>query len=246
MAVNTAIEWTESTWNPVTGCTKISPGCKNCYAERMAGRLHAMRQPNYRNGFRVTLQPHMLPVPLGWKRPQRVFVNSMGDLFHDAVPRDFIDEVFRVMNRADWHCFQVLTKRSANLRKANGRLPWSDHIWAGVTVENMEYVCRIDDLRACGARKKFISFEPLLGPVGAIDLQGIHWVIVGGESGPGARPMRKEWVIEIRDQCLAAGVPFFFKQWGGIRKKANGRNIDGRTWSQQPCELRKPHASANH
>lgn len=232
--MKSTIEWTESTWNPVTGCTKISPGCKNCYAERMARRLCAMNQPNYRQGFKVTLQPHMLSIPLGWKKPQMVFVNSMSDLFHNLVPLDYMGQVFEVMNRADWHCYQVLTKRSGNLQKANGSLPWSDHIWAGVTVENAEYAFRIDDLRKSGAQRRFISFEPLLGPAGRIDLSGIDWVIVGGESGPGARPMLKEWVIEIRDQCIKQGIPFFFKQWGGVKKKANGRSLDGHLWNELP------------
>lgn len=237
MAQKSTIEWTESTWNPVTGCTKISPGCKNCYAERMARRLNAMKQPNYRNGFKVTLQPQMLHVPLGWKKSQMVFVNSMSDLFHDEVPFDYINEIFDVMNRASWHRYQVLTKRSGNLRKANGSLPWAGNIWAGVTVESAEYTYRIDNLRESGACNKFISFEPLLGPVGILDLPGIDWVIAGGESGPGARPVEKEWVTDIRDQCIAAGVPFFFKQWGGVRKKANGRMLEGRLWSQMPGDL---------
>lgn len=237
MANKSTIEWTESTWNPVTGCTKISPGCKNCYAERMARRLQAMNQHNYRNGFKLTLQPQMLDLPLHWKKPQMIFVNSMGDLFHDSVPVKFIEQVFAVMNRANWHCYQILTKRSKNLQKANGSLPWSKNIWAGVTIENSEYLYRIDNLRKSGAFGKFISFEPLIGRVGKIDLRGIDWVIVGGESGPGARPIMKEWVTEIRDQCIDAGVAFFFKQWGGVRKKANGRTLDGRNWNQTPKSM---------
>jgi len=237
MASNSTIEWTESTWNPVTGCTRISAGCKNCYAERMAHRLQAMNQPNYRNGFRLTLQPQMLDLPLRWRKPQMIFVNSMSDLFHDEVPQSFIERVFGVMNRAPWHCYQILTKRSGNLRKANGSLPWAENIWAGVTVENKDYLYRIDNLRKSGAIRKFISFEPLIGPVGKINLRGIDWVIVGGESGPGARPVQKEWVTEIRDQCIKSGVPFFFKQWGGVRKKQNGRSLEGRVWSQIPVLL---------
>jgi protein gp37 len=239
MAAHSSIEWTQSTWNPITGCSKISPGCGHCYAERMALRLQAMGQPNYRNGFRLTVQPQALELPLRWKKPQMVFVNSMGDLFHDKAPRSFVCQIFEVMNHADWHVYQVLTKRSTNLRAANGSLPWNDHIWMGVTVESAEYVYRIDNLLHSGARNRFISFEPLLGPIGEVDLRGIDWVIVGGESGPGARPISREWVLEIRDQCVQQGVPFFFKQWGGTRKKANGRLLDGQTWNQMPEGLRE-------
>ncbi len=230
----TSIEWTESTWNPVTGCTKISPGCKNCYAERMAKRLQAMGQPNYANGFKVTLHEKMLDSPLHWRKPQVVFVNSMSDLFHKDVPLDFIKRVFSVMNQADHHIFQVLTKRSGRFRKIASHLSWKDNIWMGVTVENRDYLHRIDDLRRTEAKIKFLSIEPLLGPIPHIDLSGIDWVIVGGESGPHARSMKAEWAKEIRDQCLAASVPFFFKQWGGWNKKKAGRNLEGRTWDQMP------------
>ncbi len=234
MAANTKIEWTECTWNPVTGCTKISPGCLNCYAERMARRLRAMGQPNYCNGFRLTLQPHMLDLPLHWRQPRMIFVNSMSDLFHKDVPLEFILKVFGVMRRAPQHCFQILTKRSERLAQLSPKLPWPENIWMGVTVENADYVFRLKDLKHTGAAVKFISFEPLVGPVPRANLDGIDWAIVGGESGPGARPMRPEWVTDIRDRCLAEGIAFFFKQWGGINKKANGRVLENRTWSERP------------
>jgi protein gp37 len=234
MAANSKIEWTQCTWNPVTGCTKVSPGCLNCYAERMARRLQAMGQPNYRNGFRVTLHPHMLEMPLRWRQPRTVFVNSMSDLFHEAVPLEFIQQVFDVMRRAPQHRFQVLTKRSERLLDLAGELPWSENIWMGVTVESDDYAVRIDHLRETDAAIKFISFEPLLGPISECDLEGIGWVIVGGESGPGARPMDREWVIDIRDRCVAANIPFFFKQWGGVNKKENGRSLDDEIWSGMP------------
>jgi len=235
MAANSAIEWTESTWNPLTGCTKISPGCKHCYAERMALRLQAMRQPNYANGFDLTLHENALELPLKWKKPQTIFVNSMSDLFHKAVPVDFIQKTFDVMRRADWHTFQVLTKRSDRLLELSPNLPWKPHIWMGVSVETLDYTFRIDHLRETGAVVKFLSLEPLLGPLPGLHLKGIDWVIVGGESGPGARPMDPAWVLEIRDQCLDAGVPFFFKQWGGTQKKKAGRELDGRTWDEMPA-----------
>jgi protein gp37 len=236
MAANSKIEWTECTWNPVTGCTKISPGCLNCYAERMARRLKAMGQSNYRHGFRLTLHPHMLDLPLSWKQPRSVFVNSMSDLFHEDVPTDFILKVFHVMGRASQHRFQVLTKRSERLEKLSGELHWPPNVWMGVTVENADFAYRIDHLRQTGAAIKFISFEPLLGSVGDTDLKGIDWVIVGGESGPGARPMQKDWVTELRDRCLSCDIPFFFKQWGGVNKKANGRTLDKRIWDDLPEE----------
>lgn len=229
-----AIEWTGSTWNPVTGCTKISPGCKHCYAERMAKRLQAMGQPNYATGFELALHPRSLELPLSWKKPQTIFVNSMSDLFLDQVPTEFIQQVFDVMCRAHWHTFQVLTKRSERLLELSPKLTWSPNIWMGVSVENADYTCRIDHLRATGAAVKFLSMEPLLGPVPALYLHGIDWVIVGGESGPGARPMEEEWVVEIKEQCLQAHVPFFFKQWGGVRKKKAGKELQGRTWEQMP------------
>lgn len=228
------IEWTEATWNPVTGCTKISPGCANCYAERLAFRLQAMGQRNYANAFQLTVQPHMLELPLKWRTPQVIFVNSMSDLFHKDVPEHYLQSVFDVMRRANWHRFQVLTKRSDNLKRLSSTLPWDSHIWMGVSVESKEYSFRIDDLRETGASTKFLSLEPLLGPLDNLNLEGIDWVIVGGESGPGARPMRKEWVLEIRDRCVRAKIPFFFKQWGGTNKKKTGRILENRIWDQMP------------
>jgi protein gp37 len=238
MALSSPIEWTESTWNPVTGCTKISPGCKNCYAKRMADRLKLMGQRNYANGFDLTLQPQALELPLRWKKPQRIFVNSMSDLFHEDVPVDYILQVFDVMQRAHWHQFQILTKRAERLRALSKQLTWCTNIWMGVSVENAQYVSRIDCLRRTKAAVKFLSIEPLLGPVGMIDLAGIDWVIVGGESGPGARAMERSWVVEIRRQCRAARVPFFFKQWGGVNKKRAGRVLDGRTYDELPTIAR--------
>jgi protein gp37 len=234
MGVNSAIEWTEATWNPVTGCTKISPGCQHCYAERLAKRLQAMGQPRYREGFRVTLQEDLLDLPLRWRTPRRIFVNSMSDLFHQAVPQAFIRRVFAAMGRADWHCFQILTKRAERLAALSPHLPWRPHIWMGVSVESTRYVSRIDALRQTGARVKFLSLEPLLGPLPDLDLRGIDWVIVGGESGPAARPMEASWVLEIRDQCQEARVAFFFKQWGGVHKRRGGRLLEGRTWDELP------------
>lgn len=234
MAQGSGIEWTESTWNPVTGCNKISPGCKHCYAERMAARLHAMGQANYRNGFALTLQPQMLEIPLRWRKPQTIFVNSMSDLFHDDVPLDYIERVFDVMRRAHWHRFQVLTKRANRLAELSPRLTWSPNIWMGVSVESDKYCARIDALRATAAAVKFLSLEPLLGPLHRLDLRGIDWVIVGGESGPDARPMDPAWALDLRDQCRRAHVPFFFKQWGGTNKKLTGRVLDGRTWDEMP------------
>lgn len=234
MAQGSGIEWTEATWNPVTGCTKVSPGCKHCYAERMAARLQAMGQPNYARGFELTLQPKMLDLPLSWKRPTTIFVNSMSDLFHVEVPLAYIRRVFDVMGRAHWHRFQVLTKRAERLAELAPALTWAPNIWMGVSVERDEYRGRIDHLRATGAATKFLSLEPLLGPLPRLDLHGMDWVIVGGESGPGARPMDPTWATDLRDQCRAAAVPFFFKQWGGPNKKKAGRMLDGRTWDQMP------------
>lgn len=229
------IEWTEVTWNPLTGCNKISPGCKHCYAERMAKRLQAMGQPNYRNGFELTLHRQTLEYPLRWKSPKTIFVNSMSDLFHKNVPEYFIQEVFEVMNKAHWHRFQVLTKRSDRLLALNKKLKWTENIWMGVSVENQDYAFRIDDLRKTNATVKFLSIEPLLGPLEKLNLRDIDWAIVGGESGPGARPMEESWVRDIRDQCIKAQTAFFFKQWGGVRKKKTGRTLDGRTWDEMPA-----------
>ncbi|MBI4828759.1 MAG: phage Gp37/Gp68 family protein [Nitrospinae bacterium] len=234
MPARTAIEWTESTWNPVTGCTKISPGCKHCYAERMAKRLKAMGQHNYRNGFEITIHEHALHAPIKIKKPQTIFVNSMSDLFHNRVPLDFIKNVFATMNLTPHHCYQVLTKRSGRLRELNATLEWAPNIWMGVSVENGEYIHRIDDLRETDAHTKFLSIEPLLGPIPNLELSGIDWVIVGGESGPKARLMEKSWVTGIRDQCERANVPFFFKQWGGVNKKKAGRTLDGKIWDAMP------------
>ena len=235
MAQRSPIEWTESTWNPVTGCSKVSPGCKHCYAERMAKRLQAMGQPNYTNGFKVALHEQALELPLRWRNPRTIFVNSMSDLFHKDVPEDFIQSVFDVMNRARWHCFQVLTKRSGRLAEMSRRLPWAPNIWMGVSLETRCYYHRIHDLCRTGAHVKFISCEPLLGPIPALPLDTIRWVIAGGESGPGARPIKGEWVTEIRDQCIEQRVAFFFKQWGGVQKKRAGRLLEGRTWDQMPA-----------
>ena len=234
MAAGSGIEWTQSTWNPVTGCTKISPGCKHCYAERMALRLQAMGQSNYVNGFELTLQPQAVDLPLRWKKPQRIFVNSMSDLFHQDVPLELIRQIFDVMGRAYWHQFQILTKRAERLSEIARHLPWRPNIWMGVSVERQDYTFRIDHLRQTPAYVKFLSLEPLLGPLPSLNLTGIDWAIVGGESGPGARLMDPYWVTDIRDQCKNAGVPFFFKQWGGVNKKRTGRELDGRTWDQMP------------
>ena len=237
MAQGSGIEWTEATWNPVTGCTKVSPGCKHCYAERMAERLQAMGQPNYANGFELTLQPHMLELPLRWKKPQTIFVNSMSDLFHPGVPLAYVREVFDVMARAHWHRFQVLTKRAERLEELSPRLSWAPNVWMGVSVETARYKSRIDRLRRTEARVKFLSLEPLLGPLLGLDLSGIDWVIVGGESGPGARPMDPVWATDLRDQCQRANVPFFFKQWGGTNKKRAGRALEGRVWDEMPARV---------
>ena len=241
MAHGSSIEWTESTWNPVTGCDKISPGCKHCYAERMAERLQAMGQPNYKNGFELTLQPKMLELPLSWKKPQTIFVNSMSDLFHDDVPVAYVKRVFDVMRRAHWHRFQILTKRAERLARLDAELEWPSNVWMGVSVETAKYASRIDELRRTHARIRFLSLEPLLGPLPDLDLRDIQWVIVGGESGPRARPIDAEWAIDIRDQCRRARVPFFFKQWGGTNKKRTGRLLEGRTWDEMPA-LRQPGA----
>ena len=235
MAANSKIEWTDATWNPVRGCTKISPGCKNCYAERFAERFRGVKGHPFEQGFDLRLVLNKIDDPLRWRTPQRIFVNSMSDLFHDQVPLDYIKDVFGVMNRANWHQYQVLTKRAERLEEVSRELPWAAHIWMGVSVENNDYLWRIDHLRRTGARIKFLSIEPLLGSVGKINLRGIDWVIVGGESGPGARTMSAEWVKDIRDQCRKAGVAFFFKQWGGVQKKRYGRELEGRTWDEMPA-----------
>ncbi len=231
------IEWTNSTWNPLTGCDKISPGCKHCYAERMSLRLQAMGQRNYQNGFDLTLHEDMLERPLEWKKPQLIFVNSMSDLFHKSVPLEYIQQVIDVMRRAWWHQFQVLTKRSARLLELDQFIEWPGNAWLGVSVELESYKYRIDHLRSTGAQIKFLSLEPLLGPLGYLDLTGIDWVIVGGESGPDCRPMQEKWVLDIRDQCIASRVPFFFKQWGGTQKAKNGRLLQGHEWNEMPQNI---------
>ena len=240
MASRSKIEWTETTWNPTTGCSKVSPGCLNCYAERMAHRLKAMGNHNYRNGFDVTLHPHLVDAPLRWKSPRIVFVNSMSDLFHEDIPLSFIQQVFSTMEAAHWHTFQVLTKRSERLAELAPALTWPENVWMGVSVENEDVESRIDDLGRVPAAIRFLSLEPLLGPLPDLPLKGIDWVIVGGESGPGARPMDQDWVLDIRDQCHAAQVAFFFKQWGGVFKKRTGRRLEGRIWDEFPqhCEVR--------
>lgn len=233
------IEWTEMTWNPTTGCDKISAGCKYCYAEVMARRLQAMGLEKYAQGFELAIHEDELNTPYTWKKPKVVFVNSMSDLFHKDVPIGFIQRVFRVMNENPQHVFQVLTKRADLLRyyDSEGRLNWSHNIWMGVSVENNKVVDRIDLLRETKARVKFLSCEPLIGPLPNLNLTGIDWVIVGGESGRKPRPMKPEWVAEIKDQCIEAGVPFFFKQWGGASKKKTGRELEGRTWDEMPAVL---------
>lgn len=236
MSLSSSIEWTQSTWNPLTGCTKVSPGCAHCYAQRIALRLKAMGNRNYVNGFSISMHEDSLELPLKWRRPQTVFVNSMSDLFHEDVPDEFIFRVFDVMQRADWHRFQILTKRSKRLTDIGLQLLWLPHIWMGVSVEDKHHTFRIDHLRDTGANVKFLSLEPLLGPISNLNLKEIDWVIVGGESGPRSRQTKESWVIDIRDQCQEARVPFFFKQWGGINRKKTGRELEGRTWDEMPLQ----------
>ncbi len=240
MATKSRIEWTEHTWNPVTGCSKISDGCKNCYAERMAKRLQAMGVDRYRNGFRMTLHHDLVDLPLSWKQPRVIFVNSMSDLFHIDVPLSFIQSVFDTMRKCPHHTFQVLTKRADRLAEVSGDLPWSHNIWMGVSVENGRHYDRIRLLARSHARVKFLSCEPLIGRLRRLPLSKVDWVIVGGESGPHARPMDAQWATEIRDQCVVKGVPYFFKQWGGTNKKAAGRVLEGRTWDEMPLLAREP------
>jgi protein gp37 len=235
MSENSNINWTDATWNPVTGCTKVSAGCKHCYAEKMTRRLQAMGQAKYTNGFQVTLHPELLEKPFEWKKPRRIFVNSMSDLFHDEVPTKFIQDVFRVMREAKQHQFQVLTKRSTKLAELAPSLTWAENIWMGVTIETKKYLYRIDHLLETPAAIKFISFEPLLGPVGIFNPKGIDWVIVGGESGTSARPMKKKWAREVRDKCIVCKVAFFFKQWGGHYKGEAGCLLDGQIWNEYPA-----------
>ena len=238
MADGSSIEWTDATWNPVTGCTKITAGCDNCYAERFAERFRGVSGHPFEQGFDLTLRPERLRQPLDWRRPRMIFVNSMSDLFHKQVPISFIDQVFDTMEAADWHVFQVLTKRSSLMRDylarryAERAVP--GHIWCGVSVEESAAKSRVEHLRQTPATVRFLSIEPLIGPIGDVNLAGIGWVIAGGESGPGARPIQLEWVREVRDQCVIQGVAFFFKQWGGLRPKSGGRELDGREWNQFP------------
>jgi len=228
------IQYTHASWNPVTGCSRVSEGCKHCYAERMAKRLQGMGVAKYRNGFEVTVHPEVLEEPLRWRKPTLVFVNSMSDLFHQKIPVSFFRQVFDVMRRADRHVFQVLTKRSERLARLAPRIAWPPNVWMGVTVESARFAYRIDHLRQTGAAVKWLSMEPLLGPVPGMDLTGIDWIVVGGESGPGARPMDKAWVLDIQRQCREQNVHFFFKQWGGVNKKKNGRRLNGRIYDAMP------------
>ena len=238
MAAQTEIEWTDTTWNPVSGCTKISPGCDHCYAERIAERFRGVPRHPFEHGFDLTLRPHKLLEPLSWRRPRRVFVNSMSDLFHKDIPHEFIDRAFSTMEQANWHVFQVLSKRSSLLRRyINERYatrPAPAHIWLGVSIENRQSLVRLKHLRQANATIRFLSLEPLLENLGPLDLSGISWAIAGGESGPHARPMNPDWVRTIRDQCRRFGVPFFFKQWGGIRPKSGGNTLDGHRWLEYP------------
>lgn len=235
MSFTSKIEWTESTWNPVTGCSKVSPGCKNCYAERLAYRLKAMGNPSYQNGFEVTQHERMLPLPYKWKKPSIVFVNSMSDIFHESVDIDFVHRIFKVMNNTPQHTYQVLTKRSQNMLEIVPDLTFSPNIWLGVTVESEEYTYRISRLLQTTAKIKFVSFEPLLGQIHSFEK--VDWAIVGGESGPGARPMKEDWARSIRDHCIDYHIPFFFKQWGGVNKKKMGRKLDGLFWDEMPFSV---------
>ena len=230
----TKIEWTESSWNPITGCSKISDGCLNCYAEKMAKRLQAMGTKGYENSFDVTLQYHQLQRPLKMKKPQMIFVNSMSDIFHEKVPDEYILEIFSVMNQASWHTFQVLTKRPERLQNLKDKITWTENIWIGTTIESNKYVNRADFIKNTNAKIKFISFEPLIDSAKDIDLRGIDWAIVGGESGSGARIIKKEWIYEIKNKCEELNIPFFFKQWGGTNKKKSGRILDGKVYDEMP------------
>ncbi|CAN5816173.1 phage Gp37/Gp68 family protein [soil metagenome] len=242
MAKKSAIEWTEMTWNPVTGCDRVSAGCKNCYAATMAKRLEAMGSPRYRNGFEVTLHDDLISLPKQWKKPRTVFVNSMSDLFHKKVPLSFIQQVFDTMAACPHHTFQVLTKRPERLLEICNELPWPENVWMGVSVENQKYAYRSAMLSQVPALVRFLSVEPLIGPIHELPLQGIHWVIVGGESGPNARPMKEEWAISIQQRCTDKQIPFFFKQWGGVQKHRHGRELLGRTFDEMP-DNRKPISS---
>ena len=239
MADKSAIEWTEATWNPVTGCDQVSPGCAHCYAKTFAERWRGVKGHPYEQGFQLRLWPQRLDYPLRWKRPRMIFVNSMSDLFHERVPDEFIHKVFAVMEGANWHTFQVLTKRPERVLDLADSLPWPPNVWMGVSIENRRFVHRADRLREIGAAVRFISAEPLLGPLEGLDLEGISWLIAGGESGPRHRRVDEDWIIDLRDRCLGDGVAFFFKQWGGARPKSGGRELQGRTWDQMP-KVREP------
>ena len=247
MADKTAIEWTNATWNPVTGCTKISAGCDNCYAERFAERFRGVKGHPFEIGFDLTLRPGRLNQPFKWRQPRMIFVNSMSDLFHKGLPLDFVDRVFETMERADWHVYQVLTKRSSRMRAyVNARYRQHEspsHIWLGISVEDESKLSRVQHLRDTAAKVRFLSIEPLIGRIDNLSLTDIHWVIVGGESGPHARPMEADWVRHVRDKCIACAVPFFFKQWGGLRPKSGGRSLDGREWNEWPSQVAE---RANH
>jgi protein gp37 len=234
MAQVSSIEWTDATWNPVTGCTKVSQGCKHCYAERWAERFRGVRGHAFEQGFDLKLWPDRVELPLRWKASKRIFVNSMSDLFHERIPLEFIQKIFETMRKAHWHRFQILTKRSGRLALLGNSIDWPGNVWMGVSVEDARVLHRIRDLRSVPAEIRFLSLEPLIGPLPDLDLEGIHWVIVGGESGPGARPMRAHWVREIRAQCRRQSVPFFFKQWGGVHKGKAGRVLDRRTYDEFP------------
>jgi protein gp37 len=234
MGERSNIEWTEATWNPVTGCSKVSAGCQRCYAERLALRLQAMGNARYRHGFKVTLHPDLIDLPKRWREPRLIFVNSMSDLFHEHVPLEFIQRVYATMQDCPQHTFQILTKRNARLRQLAGQIAWAPNIWIGISVEDARVQHRIEDLHVVPAAVRFLSCEPLIGPLDDLPLEGIHWVIVGGESGPGARPIKIEWIRSILYQCRRANVPFFFKQWGGVRKDVTGRKLDGRTYDEMP------------
>jgi protein gp37 len=238
MGDKSPIQWTDATWNPSTGCSKVSPGCKNCYAERLSHRLHKMGNPKYKHEFRFTLHKNTLDLPLKWKKPRKIFVNSMSDLFHESMPEDFLEKCFKIMEKADWHVYQVLTKRPHRMlsfTKEYGKIP--DHVWLGTSVELAMYNPRIEILKQVPAKTKFISFEPLLGPIGDVDLSGVSWAIVGGESGPNHRSIKGEWVREIRKNSQRQGVAFFFKQWGGQTAKSGGRTLDGREWNEYPIDF---------
>ena len=237
MSDRSHIEWTNATWNPVTGCTKVSEGCRHCYAERFAERFRGVVGHPYEQGFDLKLWPDRLSIPETWREPRMIFVNSMSDLFHEKIPLEFIQSVFEVMERANWHTFQVLTKRSKRLRELAGHLPWPGNVWVGVSIEDMRVASRADDLRHVPAHVRFLSCEPLLGSLKELDVRGINWLIVGGESGPGARPMRKTWVRQLRSKCRQAEIAFFFKQWGGAVKSRTGRELDGRTYNEWPFVL---------